>query len=600
MLPWPMEHLSWWKESAIYHIYPRSFADSDGDGIGDLKGIMDRLSYIQRLGAKAIWMGPVFRSPQVDNGYDVSDYRDVDPLFGTLADLEHLIEEAHRLGIRVLLDLVFNHTSDQHPWFRAATEGSGSRYNDYYVWRDPAPDGAPPNDWRSFFSIPAWTFHETRGQYYLHLFTPEQPDLNWENPEVRREMADIANFWLARGADGFRLDVINMISKKPGLPSLGGASPSGIYVDGPQVLPYIQELRSRMVTNREIALVGETPRITPSAARSYTDPRNAALNIVLLFDHLEVDHGPSGRWEHRAWTTGDLAGVIATWQQHLAAPSWPSIYLSNHDQPRIVSRYGSDLDYRYQSATALATVFYLQRGTPVVYQGEEIGMCNFPLESPDQIMDVESKNAYLDLVESAKLTPQEAIERVRHEARDNSRTPMQWSGRHNAGFSDASPWYPPNPDYHEWNVEAQEICHEAATSSVLCYYRALLALRRSYDALLQGDYVPLAPACVGASPGGPPPGDDFPPTGGTVFAFLRRLSSQAGTSQLSTVCLVAANLSDVPASWNQPTVAGLGGTFVLWNYPDGPRVRPQDQSPARAMAKGNPWRLRPWECVVLV
>jgi oligo-1,6-glucosidase len=563
----------WWKETAIYHIYPRSFQDTDGDGIGDLPGITRRLEHIRDLGAGAVWMGPVFRSPQVDNGYDISDYRDIDPLFGTLADMEALIGRAEELGLKVLLDLVLNHTSDRHPWFQKALKDPDGPYSDYYFFRDPAPDGGPPNNWRSFFSIPAWSYVEERRQYYLHLFTPEQPDLNWDNPAVRREMAGIANFWLAKGVDGFRLDVINMISKKPGLPSLVDGRRSGVFIDGPKTLEYLQEFRRSLKSDKVPVLVGETPGVTPKAAQGYTDPANQALDMVLLFDHLEVDHGPSGRWEPRVWSIADLAGVVSRWQDRLAAPSWPSIYLSNHDQPRVVSRYGNDGGYRLQSATALATVFYLQRGTPVVYQGEEIGMKNFPLEGPAQILDIETKNAYIDLVEAKGLSEQEAMERVRREARDNSRTPMQWSDAENAGFSDAEPWYPPNPDYTEWNVAAQIEDSE----SVLAFYRRLLSFRRRTPALVYGDYEHLAPA---------------PDSQSTVFAFLRR---RAPADRL----LIAANLSDAATTWRLPEAEdipsppGLRRLFGNYASPSEVDALPDGEVPVAEL------EMRPWEAFVL-
>ncbi|MFW5843580.1 MAG: alpha-glucosidase [Spirochaetota bacterium] len=558
-----MSSTSSWKETAIYHIYPRSFQDTDGDGIGDLPGITRRLGHIRDLGAGAIWMGPVFPSPQVDYGYDISDYRDIDPLFGTLDDMEALIDRAHDLGLKVLLDLVLNHTSDRHPWFREALKEPDGPYGDYYFFRDPAAGGGPPNNWRSFFSIPAWTFVEERRQYYLHLFAPEQPDLNWDNPAVREEMSGIANFWLAKGVDGFRLDVINMISKIPGLPSLVDGRRSGVFIDGPKILEYLQEFRRSLKTDKALVLVGETPGVTPEAARAYTDPANRALDMVLLFDHLEVDHGPSGRWEPRVWSVADLAGVVSRWQDQLSAPSWPSIYLSNHDQPRVVSRYGNDADYRFQSATALATVFYLQRGTPIVYQGEEIGMKNFPLESPNQILDIETKNAYLDLVGAKGLSEGEAMERIRREARDNSRTPMQWSDAKNAGFSDAKPWYPPNPDFRRWNVAAQQ----ADPKSVLAYYRELLSFRQRTPALIYGDYEHVAPA---------------PDSKGTVFAFRRRRMP-------SDRLLVAANLSDAPATWRLPEEESRSLPtlrLLFGNY-------------AAPTAGTGTLALRPWEAVVL-
>jgi oligo-1,6-glucosidase len=575
-------HEAWWKETAIYHIYPRSFSDTNRDGFGDLPGVTERLEHIRTLGAGAIWMGPVFRSPQVDNGYDISDYRDIDPLFGSLKDMEALIARAHQLGLKVLLDLVLNHTSDQHPWFKKALEDPESPYADYYIWADPAPDGGPPNNWRSFFSVPAWSYVEKRKQYYLHLFAPEQPDLNWDNPAVRREVAEIANFWLDRDVDGFRLDVINLISKKPGLPSLIEGRRSGVFIDGPNTLDYLQEFRRNLRTDKELVLVGETPGVSPDAARTYTDPENRALDMILLFDHLEVDHGPSGRWEPREWHIADLADVVQKWQEHLAAPSWPSIYLSNHDQPRVVSRYGDDREFRTLSATALATVFYLQRGTPIVYQGEEIGMKNYPLSSPDEILDVETKNAFLDLVNNQNLSEAAALERVAPEARDNSRTPMQWSPDLHAGFSTRTPWFPVNPDFRDWNVADQV----QSDNSVFAYYQQLLTLRRTTAALIYGNYQRWAPAKDADSP---------------VFAFTRELTAEApsGEGMDTTNILVAANLSGTPTRSALPPAfrqRKADPLILLSNYSSGesesgPWERSRDHLTAIP--------LRPWEGVVL-
>lgn len=525
----------WWKEAVIYHIYPRSFQDTNRDGFGDLQGIIKRLDYIRDLGVTAIWMGPVFSSPQVDNGYDISNYREIDPRFGGLEDMEELIREADARGIRVLLDLVFNHSSDQHRWFQASVKEPEGPYGDYYIWRDPAPGGGPPNNWRSFFSVPAWSWSEERGQYYLHLFAPQQPDLNWENPRVREELAEIANFWLRRGVSGFRMDVINVISKKQGLPSSVAGEREGLYIDGPRVLPYLQEFRSRLERREEIVLVGETPGISPETARRYTDPKNKALDMVLIFDHVTLDHGPGGRWDPKPLEPAELKRVVTDWQGALAPPAWPSIYLSNHDQPRVVSRYGDAGRYRFESATALATAFYLQRGTPIVYQGDEIGMANYPLEEISQVVDIETGNAYRWLVEEG-LSPHQAFERVAAGARDHGRTPMQWSAAENGGFTEEgiSPWFPVNPDHRDWNVENQETCepHASTTTpgvnhrSILCYFRALFALRRREEQLRSGSF-----EVAGLE------------EGSAVFAFYRKSTSTREA------LLVVANLSDSPQRW---------------------------------------------------
>ncbi len=471
----------WWHDAVIYHIYPRSFCDANGDGIGDLEGIIAKLPYLRDLGITAIWMGPIFRSPQVDNGYDVSDYRSVDPMFGTDQILDKLIERAHAHGIRVLLDLVFNHTSDRHEWFRSSVSRS-AEHEDYYIWRDPGADGGPPNDWQSWFSVPAWTWNEERGQYYLHLFAPEQPDLNWEDPRVRAELAKVTRYWVDRGVDGFRLDVINFISKAPGLPSLNGASPRGVYIDGPRVYEYLTELRAAARIDREIPLVGETPAVGVEEARAYTDPETGPLDMVLHFDHMEIGYGPHGRWDPQPWKVAAMRAVLEH-QQEIFQPSWPSIYLSNHDQPRVVSRYGDDQRYRYESATALATAFFLLRGTPIVYQGDEIPMRNTPIDNVDQIADIETKNAYAALV-AGGVPRAEALARVAQNARDNSRTPFQWDGRHRTGGfilddEDVSPWYPLNPDFTEWNAES-------SAQTTRAYFRRLFKLRAETSALLKG------------------------------------------------------------------------------------------------------------------
>jgi oligo-1,6-glucosidase len=564
-----MQQQPWWKDAVIYHIYPRSFRDANGDGMGDLEGITERLDHIRALGADAIWMGPVFRSPQVDNGYDICDYRAIDPIFGTLEEMDRLLERAHAKGIRVLLDLVFNHTSNEHDWFRESLRDPQGPYGDYYIWRDPAEDGGPPNNWRSFFSVPAWTYAPERKQYYLHLFAPEQPDLNWENPRVREELAEVANFWLHRGVDGFRLDVINVISKRPGLPSMVNGVRSGLYIDGPKVLPYLQEFRSRL-KRKDALLVGETPGVTPEAARRYTLPENRALDMVLIFDHVMLDHGPGGRWDPRPLRISKLREVLADWQGTLGEPAWPSIYLSNHDQPRVVSRYGDDGRYRYESATALATIFFLQRGTPIVYQGDEIAMANYPIRRVEEIVDIESRNAYTHLVHEEGVSPEAAFERVRSNARDNGRTPMQWDNTSHAGFTDGQnePWYPPNPDFLEVNAAAEDQCPgnsepvplppgSEVPPTVLCYYRRLFALRRNSTALLRGAFAPLAFS-----------------EASTVAAYVRRRSEEQ--------ILVVANLSGEEAAWEPPQGSA---TLLLGNYPEA--------SPETSRT------LRPWECRVL-
>jgi oligo-1,6-glucosidase len=586
MLHTSPSHTPWWKSGSIYHIYPRSFRDTNADGLGDLPGITAALPYLKRLGIDAIWMGPIFASPQVDNGYDISDYYRVDPLFGTNSDLEVLLEEAHRRDIRVLLDLVFNHTSNRHRWFEASRRREPG-FEDFYIWRDsdPSHPEGRPNDWTGFFSLPAWTFDEIRGQYYLHLFAAEQPDLNWENPEVRGALADVANFWIDAGVDGFRMDVINMISKAPGLPSLRGGSPSGVYIDGPQMLPWLAEFRSRLHRNDTIVLVGETPAVTTEAAAAYTLPSNRALDMVLLFDHLSLDHGPRGRWDARTLDIAELAATVDTWQRVIEAPRQPCLYMSNHDQPRIVSRYGNDGAFRFESATALAAFFFLQRGTPIIYQGDELGMANFPLSRPEEFVDIESTNALRKMVDQEGVDPDEAFLRVRTKARDNGRTPMQWSPGQNAGFTGGdAPWYPVNPDYIHWNAERQEAkcpggtdaaengdafraVHDRSTSSVFCFYRSLLALRRRLPVLTEGSWELVVP----------PTADPAGQSGNTVV-YNRSLEAETVT--------VAVTLGDAPETVKLSPPPGES-SVILANYPDPP-----------CPGADGTVRLRPWEVVV--
>lgn len=568
----------WWRETAIYHIYPRSFQDSNGDGLGDLPGITRRLPYLQDLGVGAIWMGPIFASPQVDNGYDISDYRSIDPRFGSMDDLDDLIAAAHRRGIRVLLDLVFNHSSDQHAWFRSSVSDPAGPCGDYYIWRD-APAGRAaaqaahergeaqrlPNNWRSWFSGPAWSWSPERGQFYLHLFAPQQPDLNWANPRVRHECRDIANFWLARGVDGFRMDVINMIAKDPALPSIpvpaatlpGPGDGEGRYINAPALEGYLREFRSGLLRSRDVVLVGETPAIPLETAARLTDPAVGALDMVLLFDHLSVDEGPGGRWDPVAWDRRALARVLDEAQRALQPTGWPSLYTANHDQPRVVSRYGDDSALRRESATALAGLFFLQRGTPIIYQGDELAMANYPIASADDIVDIESGNALRDLVQRLGVTPDEALGRVARRARDNGRTPMQWDGSRHAGFTTGDPWFAVNPDYETWNAAAQT----ADERSVYTWFQRLLQLRHEWPALARGRQELL----WGAD-------QDVP-----VIAYRRYVEDEH--------ILVIVNCSDqtvaVPPELNRVLATG---ELLLSNYP-------APHSPAR--------ELQAWDCRVV-
>ena len=476
----------WWKNAVIYQIYPRSFMDSDGDGMGDIPGIEKRLDYLKDLGIDIIWLSPVYKSPNVDNGYDISDYRDIQEEFGTLADMEHLIGEIHRRGMRILMDLVVNHTSDQHPWFIEARKSKDNPKRDYYIWRDPNPDGSLPNNWESHFSGSVWQLDEQTGQYYLHIFSAGQPDLNWENPEVREEVKDIARFWLDKGVDGFRMDVINFISKVPGLPSVPGAKGlvrgNMFYMNGPRVHEYLHELNEDVFSKYDIMTVGETPSVTPEIAHQYVDADRGELSMVFQFEHINTDIRGT-RWQLRPWTVKEFKSIISKWQKALGDKGWNSVYLSNHDQPRSVSRYGNDDRYLLESAKMLCTMDMTLRGTPYVYQGEELGMTNVRFDDISSYQDVESLGMYRDY--KAKGVPMHDImELVYCRGRDSARTPMQWDGSEYAGFSTSRPWLDVNPNHTWLNAEKEA----ADPDSVLSFYRSMIAFRKKHPVIVDGSF----------------------------------------------------------------------------------------------------------------
>jgi oligo-1,6-glucosidase len=460
---------TWWKSAVVYQVYPRSFADSNGDGIGDLQGVLAHLDHIAALGVDVLWLSPVYRSPQADNGYDISDYQDVDPLFGTLEDLDAVIAAVHQRGMRLIMDLVVNHTSEEHPWFVESRLARDSDKADWYFWRDPRPGtvpgepGAEPNNWGSAFSGSAWKWAPERGQYYLHLFSPDQPDLNWDNTEVREAVFEMMNWWLDRGIDGFRMDVINFISKDASLPD-GALTPSG-YGDGmpyfsygPQIHAYLAEMRHRVFEGRPrtYLTVGEMPGVTPEQAREFTDTSRGQLDMVFQFEHVTLDQA-GDKWTRRPISVSDLRRTLGRWQDALADGGWNSLYWNNHDQPRVVSRFGDDTTYWYESATALATVLHLHRGTPYIYQGEELGMTNVSFEDINDFRDIETLNYYADAVGRLKADPATILDTLRHKSRDNARTPMQWTADPGAGFSTATPWIPLNPNFLRINAAAQRL-----------------------------------------------------------------------------------------------------------------------------------------------
>ena len=491
----------WWKSAVVYQIYPRSFADANGDGIGDLAGVHGRLDYLAELGVDVLWLSPVYPSPQDDNGYDISDYQDIDPTFGSLADFDALLAAVHERGMKLVMDLVVNHTSDAHPWFVESRSSRDNPKRDWYWWRparagmtagDP---GAEPTNWESFFSGPTWHLDAATGEYYLHLFSRRQPDLNWENPEVREAVYAMMRWWLDRGVDGFRMDVINMISKDPALPDgherTGGPYGDGTpyYLGGPRIHEFLAEMHREVFAGRpdRLLTVGEMPGVTVAEAQLFTDPARAEVDMVFQFEHVGLDQGAS-KWDVRPFRLRDLKTSFNRWQVGLAENGWNSLYWNNHDQPRIVSRFGDDGAYRVPAAKMLATILHLHRGTPYVYQGEELGMTNAPFETIADFRDIESLNHYAEAV-AAGSAPEDVLTGLRAMGRDNARTPVQWDTSRHAGFTTGTPWIAVNPNYVEINARAAL----ADPDSVFHHYRRLIALRHSEPAVAHGDFTMLLP-----------------------------------------------------------------------------------------------------------
>ena len=491
----------WWRRAVIYQIWPRSFADSDGDGVGDIAGIVSKLDHLEALGVDAVWISPMSPSPQDDAGYDISDYRGIDPLFGTLDDLDGLVEALHDRGMRLIMDLVVNHTSDEHAWFEASRSSRDDPQRDWYWWRPPrdgmtgGEPGAEPNNWGSVFGGSAWRWDEATGEYVLHLFSTKQPDLNWEQPAVRDAVHEMMRWWLERGIDGFRMDVVNFISKDPELPDghvragsrFGDALPH--VIDGPRIHEFLAEMRratSGAGGDRTLVWVGEMPGVTVDEAVRYTDPANGEVDLVFQFEHMGVDHGERGRFDVRPLRLVDLKASMNRWQVGLADVGWNSLYWCNHDQPRVVSRFGDDGEHRVRSAKLWATVLHLHRGTPFVYQGEELGMTNYPFTSLDEVRDVEARNHVADALD-AGTSVDDVLAELRAGSRDNARTPVQWDASDGAGFTTGEPWIPINPNRTEINAADQR----ADPDSVFHHVRRLIELRHELDVVVDGDFEPL-------------------------------------------------------------------------------------------------------------
>lgn len=535
----------WWKNAVVYQIYPRSFQDSDGDGFGDLPGVVSRLDYLKKLGIDVIWLSPVFDSPQDDNGYDIRDYRKIYDRFGKNEDMERLIAEAHRRGIKVVLDLVVNHTSDEHAWFVESRKSRDNTYSDYYIWKDPKPDGTPPNNWGSSFCGSAWEYCKERNQYYLHFYSKKQPDLNWENPSLRREVYDLMDFWMEKGADGWRMDVIASISKNQDFPDYpeepGKTYYTGKYhSNGPRLHEFIQEMNREVMSRYDCMTVGEAPGSTPEVAQLFTAPERKELDMIFTFEHMNIDRIPGSvnrKWALKPFDLRELKRVMTQWQTKLYKKGWNALYFENHDQPRVISRWGNDQEYREVCAKAYATVLHGMQGTPYIYQGEEIGMTNVHYDLADY-EDIEVRNAYQELVVKEKSISEEDFRRaVWNKSRDNARTPMQWDGTEHAGFTKGTPWFQVSERYGEINVENAL----RDPDSIFYYYQKLIKLRHEEPLLTEGEYVLLL--------------EDDP----DIFAYLRRSEKETW--------LVAANLSEKTLPVDTIlTYAGERQEFLISNY----------------------------------
>ncbi|MDU2289743.1 glycoside hydrolase family 13 protein [Clostridium disporicum] len=469
----------WWHSSVVYQIYPRSFNDSNGDGIGDINGIREKLDYLKELGIDVIWLSPVYKSPNDDNGYDISDYCDIMDEFGTMEDMDNLLKEANERGIKILMDLVVNHTSDEHKWFIEAKKSKDNEYRDYYIWRDPV-DGHEPNELGSTFSGSAWQYDETTGQYYLHLFSKKQSDLNWENEKVRNEVYKMMNFWVDKGIGGFRMDVIDLIGKIPDKMITG---------NGPKLHEYLQEMNKAALEGNDLLTVGETWGATPEVAKLYSNPERKELSMVFQFEHIGLDQiEGKEKWDVKQLDLLDLKKVLSKWQIELEGQGWNSLFWNNHDLPRIVSRWGNDKEYRVESAKMLATLLHGMKGTPYIYQGEEIGMTNVRFEDINEYNDIESLNMYKDRL-SKGYSHDEIMTSIYAKGRDNARTPMQWDNSENAGFTTGKPWLAVNKNYEYINVKQ---CVEDE-NSIFNHYRKLIDIRKHNDTIVYGDYTLLSP-----------------------------------------------------------------------------------------------------------
>lgn len=555
---------TWWKEAVVYQVYPRSFQDSNGDGVGDLPGLTARLDYLADLGVDVLWLCPIFASPNVDNGYDISDYRAIMPEFGTMADFDELLRQATARGLRIVLDLVVNHTSDRHPWFVEARRARTSPLRDYYVWRPPRRGGAP-NDWRSYFGGSAWALDTASGEYYLHLFAAEQPDLNWDDPRVRREVHDLMRFWLDKGIGGWRMDTVPFYSKDPSFPDYPPGFDghlSRAYAMGPRLLEHLAEMKREVLDHYDVMTVGEAPGVTPAQAPALVDERHGALSMVYHFDHLVLDREPGDFFVRRQGGASlvEFKRVFAAWDRALGDTGWAAVMLGNHDFPRMVSRFGEDGQHRRESATLLCTLLMTMKGTPHLYQGDELGMTNVPFASIDAFDDIGTRHTCRALI-AAGMDPAAVLAMANQTSRDHARTPFHWDAGRHAGFTTGRPWIGLNPNYPAINARAQR----ADEGSVHAHARRAIRLRRAHPVLVYGSYEDLDP--------------DHP----AVFAYLRRDATSA--------MLVLLNCSNDSLAYRPPGVTTIG-TLALGNYGDR-RTAADEPPPAGAR-----FDLRPWEARV--
>lgn len=550
----------WWKNAVVYQIYPRSFKDSNGDGIGDLEGIYEKLDYLAELGIDVIWMSPVYKSPNDDNGYDISDYQDIMDDFGTMDDFDRVLKKAHSLNIKIMMDLVVNHTSDEHKWFIESKKSKDNPYHDYYMWADPDKNGNPPNRWESCFSGSAWEYVESVGQFYLHSFSSKQPDLNWDNPKVREEVFKMMTWWCDKGIDGFRMDVISMISKYPGLPDgpeNGNGYTGNTSCDGPNIHKYLREMNEKVLSKYRLITVGECPGVNAEQAKKYANIDGSELDMIFQFEHVSgsaLKPCHHGKWDGEAMTMPELRANFTKWQKDLEGCAWNSLFLSNHDQPRCVSRFGNDSEqYRELSAKMLATMTHFQKGTPYVYQGEELGMTNAYMENIADYRDIESLNAYKELTTKENIPAKTVMGYIKAVGRDNARTPMQWDASDNGGFTSGTPWLQVNKNYKTINAAAQV----NDPDSVFAYYKKLIALRHTNEVMVNGVYDVLIP--------------DHP----QIYAYTRTL----GDKQLLVLCNDSDTNAAIPAELQEKIHAAKN--ILIQNYKD------TDES-----------TLRPYEAVV--